>query len=423
MALILAVGLACHAHAAEADAPELKETIEKLFASAWGPDNVASQKAARVQRERAVRAYSQKLRDMAPDDPRVCFAFMLVALKRDQVEAAGKFYADLPEAVQGNRRVLQCKVWTCLMGGAHADACTAMERLVELLPAEDTPGDAAAEHRDTVTLLGGSCGYLAGPAGALQPEGERRITDRLTATRRAAFDTARAAVLEQFADLAVECRDRREAARAAEQQQRQRDLAELAVRRQGFESQIPQTENRLQEVQRETSSEMGRIDAEQRDLDQEARNLEAGRISLAREFDILAGRIEGLRRAAEDPEVKPHEKQRLLNSAAAFEVQLNRNVEEQHRLQNLRQRLVAEAAQLVRRKTELARCVAVATQRVNDLRTSIVLVGRQEEQLLATPITGNTPEVLALEQRLTSPATYVPFSLDAARDMVLRSLR
>lgn len=421
LALALLVGLSPGPRPARADDAQLKDTLEKLFAAAWGPEDRALSKPERVQRERVVRVYSRQLRDVAPDDPRVNFALMLVALKRDQLEAAAKFYGDLPEAVRNRPLILKCKMWTSLKSGATADCLAEMQRLVELLPPEDAAGNAETEHRRTALFLGGCCGYLAGPARALQPEDEQQITARLTPTRRAAFDEARRDVLDRFAELADQCRAARDAARDAEHQRRLAELAELAGRLEATETQLAQREQGLEQATRETSSELGRLDAQLRDLDHRGRIVETRRLTLLQEFDVLRARILDLRHAAEHPELKPYERQRLLNSAIAVELRLNRNAGDQAELEGERQRVLTEASRLIQRKNELAARVGQERARLAAAQQGVAALSRQEQQLRAAPITGDTPEVLALERPLALPETYVPVSLDPGRDLVLQA--
>lgn len=398
----------------------LKDQVADLLETGW-QRTFAARGDAQVKYDR--------LAAKAPNDYRVRYAYTLVLLRQLRYPEAGKSLDGVLESNTKSLNLWKTRAWLAVLTKDYDSALIQMQRLAELLPPKDLPGDAELPNRSTAELLGQLWGFLTGPAkdavdGRWQEQFQQRVVARLTPTRQVAFEKGRQAVLKEFNESVEEAERTSAAAKVAGEQQKERVLEDLDKKKDELSAEVTAEKARQEEVKKQLTYELDKIAGQERELNASARQVEFEAVSLRREIRVLQDRVAYLRASA-DSEKDNDRKQRLLDEAAHWQLMAQRPITGLQQLEAQAARLVAQQATLLQQRQAIeARWVKEVGQ-LDKLQATQQRVRRDTDKVQAKRVTGNTAQVRDQKKRSVALTTYValPISLEEERQRLLELFR
>ncbi len=402
--------------AAESEDAKLVPEVKKLFEIGW--------RRSKADREEADKQY-RRLRETAPGDRRIKYAYALVQLQQMKYRDAAVLVDEVLDADHGAFAIREVRLWLLLMTKQYDRAMVEMPELAKRFPKTELEGDAEKPYADAAGFLGRACGYLAGPAkdqvaAAALSQCQDRVLARLTPQRRAAFEEGRRKVKEEFIKAKEQAQADAAKAEAEAADLKKRKLAELEERARIAAGTLANERTSVDATKKELSDEIKTITEEEQRATANLRQVEIAILQLRRELPILEERIRQLLEQAEK-EQDPLKKQPFLDAAARW--QLNRNqvlavVADRER------RHVAidqQRAALLQRRAVAERRLQQAGSRIAQFEKNVQKLQAERTRAMGKPVTGQTAGVRHQRRRSTALTTYVsmPVSLEAEAKRVL----
>jgi len=399
-------------HGGDPDA--LRRAVTRYF------DSVESVKAGKASPdERQVEAREQKLDELARGDPRVAVAKMLGAIRLGQFFTANKQFETLPRDYRRSPLVLKAKIWSSIGAKDDVGAQREMVLLIHWTGADKEAVDEKA--KQAAEFVGEAYGYLAGPAKRPQADREKHIEGRLAQTYRPAFRGGRQKALKQFATLGQRQLEARKKAMVAERKRREQELADIAPKSLQLTKQLEPMQASLEQLEAALNAELVKQVARSGLLTRRLHDNDQAIARLGEQIPRLKERIRELLALANDTSIPPEEQAKLRAQAAALEVDLRRIETELASRQTDRQAIQAERDALDLEIAMVRSRADPERKMVNELRAQLDVLKQRAKELRTSPITGNSPEVVALVEQATSLETYLPGFWDSAKETVLKS--
>lgn len=412
LAVVYWMAAAEWAHGGDPDA--LRRAATRYFDSV---ESVKTGKAA--PEERQIEMREQRLDELAQGDPRVAVAKMLGAIRLGQFFTANKQFETLPRDYRRSPLVLKAKIWSSIGAKDDVGAQREMVLLIHWAGADKEAEDEKA--KQAAEFAGAVYGYLAGPAKRPQADREKHIKDRLAQTYRPAFRDGRQRALEQFATLGQRQLEARKKAIVAERKRREQELAGIASKGAQLTKQLEPLQAQLEQLEAELNAELVKQVARSGLLTRRLHDNDQAIARLGAQIPRLKERIEELLALANDTSIPPEERAKLRAQAAALEVDLRRIQTELASRQTDRQAIQAERDALDLEIAKVRSRADPERKKVNELRAQLDALQQRATELRTSPITGNSPEVVALVEQATALETYLPGFWDSAKEMVLES--
>lgn len=361
--LRLSVCLACASflvagQAAGAEDAELRRAIARMLDEGW---KVGIN--ARVKAEPSFR----RARELAPDDHRSQYGWILVLLRHRRYEDALSRLDDLAALTHYRLKSLTWRIRIKILLKEYESALVDLESLAAALRKVDR------ESLQTSKFLGRVFGFLEGPARLadnILEDAETRVRDQLVGAHRHAFDEGRSAVLAQQADLLRQAADAAAETRNEKQRERAAWEQEIEAAHRQLAAELRRIETRRVELRREQQDALARLTREVRRVDSERAAAEAQLLQADRQINERRQVLADLLLAWD---VEPDPGQRALLRAEIF------------RIEAILARLDATAR---RHETTLARLarsqVELEAQEVdirNRVRRESLLLDQQESEL------------------------------------------
>jgi len=402
---------------ARAGGADLKHEVQKLFDLG---------KSIRTRLE-AQKQY-EHLQSRAPNDARIGYAYALILLSHHRYGDAAKVLDGVLAKAPDNLATWQTKIWLSALTKHHDQALAEIEQFVKVLPREDVAGDAEIPYLDAARFMGRLVGYLEelsrhGGRAVVPPDFAKRIAARLTAARRAAFEEGRQSVLKEIAQhLDAAETMKAEIIRAAEKLKQER-LRNLERRRQKAAADFAAVKDRRKELLRAKASEIDKIDDDQREVADSFSEVETRAAGIRRELVTIGAQIAELWDLAEDPDLTPLERQRLLREAARCERARSDQRVELVGLENRMAALNVEMARLRQHRQTLETRYDRELGHINELERNLSSLDNEIITVRARRITGNTRQVRDHMARATALTNYIPLpvSLTLEKERLLDS--
>jgi len=416
----LTAGWTLDMSSARAKDTSLKDQVAELLETGW-QRSVKARAAAQKQ-------YDQ-LRKIAPDDPRLPYAYALVQLRQLRYPEAARLLDEVLSQDKKNLTFWKVRAWLSVLTKEYDSALLEMQRLAELLPAEDALGDAETPYRQTAEFLGRLCAYLEGPVQASVDDRalddcRQQILKRLTTTRKAAMEEGRKDLLQQFSGAVEETEKTSAEAKATAAKHRQQILGDLDRQQEELKTEATAAEARQAEVKKQLTYELEKIDTEQRRIVDTFRRLQYDAVALRRELATIDDRIVGLLDLA-GREEDPLRKQRILDDAAHWRIMRHRPARALADVDARGTALNLQQAALVQQRREIEARWQREVGEVDKLRRSVDRIRNAKDKVQSQPVRGNTGQVRDLKSRSVALTTYLPLpiNLEDERRRLLDEMR
>jgi len=407
------------APAAEPPSSGLRGSFAELFESGWQRSPAA--------RDRAAEQY-QLLRQAAPDDSRIPFAYALVQVYQYRYADAAKLFDEVLAEDRQNLTAVKVRIWLAMLLKDFDVALSGVRHLNRMLPDKDAPGDAERPYYEAVDLMGRVCGYLSGPAGdpvfaGRADQTAQAVAARLTSTRRSVFEESRQAVIGASTQAAQDVDATRTAEVSSAVAQKEQQLMVLDRQGQQLASDTAAAQQRLEKVREELEDEMAEIRKRDQQLVMQLGRVEAEAAHLRHEAIALENRIADLLAAAEEAE-DPLRRQRYVDEANHWRFRLDRIVLAGRQMDRQLRALSAERMKLQQQGAAAGANYEHELRMAQNVHQAAQRVAAQQQKVAAEPINPNTGRVRAKKKRAVAFRTYVPLpiNLEEEKRKLLESL-
>ncbi len=398
---------------------QLPAAVAQFFETGWNPLTA---------RERSLAVEFEQLRQLAPGDQRVAYAFALIELKNRHYAETARLLDDVLSADKDDLAARRAKVWLLMLTRRYPAALVEMELLAKSLPPPNAGGRDEDTRREMAAFLGRMFAFLEGPmSGAVVEhvlaDSRERVTVRLNPQRRAVFDAANRELIRRFATLDLDRENRQEQAKDAEQRDLDRVHDGIDRERRQLADQRKILDARSDTLRADLKSDLAAIDAQLQSLDTRLARLETSANSLTSSIRGAQAQIVFLLFQA-DHSPDPNDQADLRSQAAQYQADAARNDVD---LRAVR----AEASAVNVRRSGL-----FADRRIllDQTRSQFDSINRRTAEIavsdrrLATDLkkvpadaTGHTAKVRALVAQATALTTYENFPFDSERQRLLDS--
>ena len=310
---VLAVAAVLSRFAVAADR-QLAEGVARFLETGWNPETAKPE---------ALAAQFEQIRELAPGDARLTYAFALVELKNRRYGEAARLLGEVLAANKDDLAARRARVWLLMLTKRYPAALVEMELLAMSFPAKNAGGEAEQTYRELAGFLGRMYGFLEGPmSGAVVDhvlaDSRDRVTARLSPQRRMAFDEANRALARHFATLDLDRGRKQDEAKATEQRDldRVRDGIDRERRRLATEQKALDTQ--ADKARGDLKSDLAAIDPELQQLDARLAQLQSNANSLGRRARAIQMQI-GLLLFQADHSPDPGDQADLRSQAAQWQ--------------------------------------------------------------------------------------------------------
>jgi hypothetical protein len=273
--------------AAQADDAAVKQGVARLFEV--GAQNTVKARAAAEE-------HYNDLKNAAPTDVRITYAYALVQIKHHKYAEASKLLDEVVAARKTDRQAWKAKSWLSVITKNYAAALVDLDRLSQLLPADAAEGDEEEQHLELSRYLGRVFGFLEGPAAdaVIDPQREaarKKILARLTEPRQLAFEEGRSRVLAAWSGLGVEKEESEEKAKGVAEEEREKLLKDLETRKAQLAERRAEIGPRREKLRSELTAERDSLAKEERPFLADLNVINAQAAGIRRELDFYAADI------------------------------------------------------------------------------------------------------------------------------------
>lgn len=403
-----------------AEPAELNRRIAEMLRVGW--ESTGSARSAAADR-------FDELQREAPGNSHAEYAYALIQIRHHRYRQADTLLGDMVAVDQKDPAQWRAKAWLSVVVKDYPAALVALDRLGQLLPADDQdPADERA-HLASVRFLGRVFGYLEGPVAdaagkPLVDEHKRAVIERLSDARYDAFEHARVEMLAQFRRRDRETAlARREAItdqlhRKEQTQEKHRQVLDQA------DETIDRIDQRRDKLRHELDDEIDEIDTADHPLVGQMAELERRAAGARREFLLFEGDIQHLYYRAQR-EKDPLEKEYLLREADRLSLLQSRYGRELSVLEGELAAVAQQRLRLGRRRAQAEARFAKENGDLNEQLDALDRIGRRieiEQKQLDKPSTGMTQRVRSMSARTDAFTTYEPFPLEQERQRLLDAL-
>ncbi len=408
---------------AQTDDAQLKREVAKLFELG---------KSLKTRAE--AKAQFERLQELAPDDGRVGYAYVLVQLKHRHYREAAELLEDVlgksKNDGKDNLDAWEVKIWLSTLTKRYGTAVAEMRQLRKFLSSRQSSKIPHTQRQEVAEFLGRMCGYLEGIAKqqtrpTLRPDDVRSITAKMTDSEKAAFDRGRNDIIGRLSNQTERTDSLKAEAIRAEAKRRGMRIEELDRRRKEAAAQLAAMEGRREELLEKRKAEIDEITKQEREALAELRTAGTRAVGLRRELAVVDSRIAKLIDRVEHPDTNPIERRHLLDEISRWEIirarQRTELAGQDTRLAGLRERTAA----VRQRKADTENRYDRELGRIDGLRRTMDSIDRDKSLLLTAPIRGNTRRVRAHKSRAIALTNYIklPIVLDAEKKRLLESFR
>jgi hypothetical protein len=398
----------------------LKPQIEQLLEGGW-PRSLKARGEAQQQ--------YQKLERQSQSDARIPYAYALVQLRQLRYADAARLIDQVVKADKQNLAAGKLKIWLAVITKEYDKALLEMPRVAALLPADEAADDAETPNLEVARFLGRIMGYLEGPAKegmeqAARNEAVRETTARLTTRRKAAFENARKAVLQQFTAMGEEAEVTSAEAKQKAEKQKERMIGDLQRKTDELAAKAEADQARLEELKQTLTYEADKIDSDDRQLLPLAQQAEAQAIAMRRDLRVIDDRIAGLYDLA-NREKDPNQRQLYLNDAAGWQLRRNERAVAARDADRRLAEIHAQRVQLQQKRRDLDARWQRESGRAEKLHGTLKRTLTDKDKLEKQSVSGNTSQVSDQKRRSVALTTYVPLpvSLEEERTRLLETFK
>lgn len=390
--------------------------LRELLDAGW-------QKSVRS-RDEVTQLYA-RLKAASPAEIRVSQAYLAALLKQSRYPEALKAVDEVLARDKKNVEALQIRAWLLVITKDYNAAMGDMQRLGDLLPPQEAPGEAEQVNRDIAAYLGRLCGFMEGPARDAVDElsvtrCRERILSRLITPRQEVFEQARRGVIAQFTGAAEGAEQDKAAAEADAARLKEQKVDQASRAAQDAAARVAEAESREQAARSERDKEIDRIATAERALLPRFAQVEGEAARVRTEISIIDGRIADCLRQAEREE---DELRRAFwrREAARWGLERDRWLASLGALDRQYAMLNAERLGLQQRRASAEARYAREAGGVDQARRTADRARLAVTNAEKTAVSGNTPGVRDQKRRALAMTSYVPLplSLDAMRERLL----
>jgi hypothetical protein len=407
------------APAAEPESTGLRQLVAELFETGWQRSPTAREQAAEQ---------FDLLKQSAPADPRIPYAYALVQVYQYRYADAAKLLDDVLAADKGNLAAGKTRIWVAMLLKDFDVALAEVERISHLLPDQDAAGDAERPYRATADLMGRVCGYLVGPVGdkvlpARVDSLAQAVAGRLTSTRRAAFEEARQEVIGASTQATQLVDATRSAEASAAVAEKERQLMELDRQGQQLAADAETAEKRFSKAKDELEAEIAELQKRDGQLVAQLQRVEAEATHLRHEAIGIENRIADLLQAADEAE-DPLRRQRYLDEAGHWRFRRDRIVLSGREMDRQFRMLSAERMKLQQQGAAAGANLDHEARMAQNVHQATERVAAQQQKVATEPIRPNTGRVRSQQKSAVAFRTYVPLpiNLEEEKRKLLESL-
>ena len=419
VALMLALGPVRLPALARADNAKLKQEVAKLY-----------ELGKSVKTRAEAKAQFQRLREMAPRDVRVSYAYALVHLTHGHYREAAPLLAAVLAGDKTDMDAWEVKIWLSTLTKQYGMATVEMQQLAGLLASPAAAELPDTQCREVAEFMGRICGYLEGLAkqgavAGIRPAEFKPLTAKMSDAQKSAFDAGRRDLIERLGKESERTDTLKAEAVRAEAKRRGLQIQELDRRRKDTADELARMQQQREALREKRKAEVDEIADQQREALTELRTAEARAAGLRRELMTIDERIADLIDLADHPDTTPAERGHLLDEISRWELTQARQrtelIAHDTRLAGLRERLSG----VQRRKDDLESDLNRESSRINSLRLAIESIDRDKARLMTSPISSNTRQVRAHKSRAVALTNYIqlPIVLAAEKKRVLESFK
>ena len=403
-------------------ANEATAAIARLLDVGW---------SIKPQARAAADAQLDEVRRLAGADLRALEASWLVLMQQRRFDEALKRIDEHLVKEPDDLAAWRAKTWVQAVLKNYAAAFLSADRLSNLIASRPAMNDdERSAQDDAIGFLGRLIGYFGGPAAdnVNQDERktlERKVLERLEASKRPLFENARNAVLAKFIEMTDDSADARELAVAAAQAEKEKTLADIQTERERIEARVKELEERRSKLDSELKSELDSIAKQELPLvDQQARlNSQADLLNIELlGYSSQIATLQDLAAKEKDPKLKQNYLFQINSLTFAFSridadlLAIGRSVA----------RLQSQRAGLVARRNQAQLATANQIERIERDLGEINKRERRNDGIEKRANRTKAPsngKSRALAAQATALSTYDEFPLEAAKVKLLESLR
>ncbi len=408
----------------------LKSELSALFAEGWKPTPSEQIHASLAEHFRTARA-------AALNDVRPPLSFAIVQIRQRKYDDTIKTLDEVIKLDKANLPARRMKAWVLTLTKKHSAALVELENLSKLFP--DLTDNAAAEEpfTNSAAFIGRMIGYLEGPgAGAVNDnqliETKSKIWERLSTSRREAFEAGYKKVAGRFTELTQGKQQTQADAKADEDKQKVATQTKLETDKVQIEKDLAVIDVKIAKITEDEKRELSELDAQITPLTAQLADLSIRARAVQSDIAVSQANIANLLNQASaissrrDPRDRDETQIALLiNEANRQQLILSRDDGALRSIQVQAAGVNAQRQSLVNRRNTVENRAATALdgldRQANQLRGTQKRIGF-DEQKLSKPSTGFTGKVTSLSATLSALTTYDELPLEEEKQQILDSI-
>jgi hypothetical protein len=397
----------------------LADDVAQFLEAGWNPVTA---------RHEALAAEVDQLKQLAPGDGRIVYAFALVELKNRRYDEASRLLGEVLAVNKDDLSARRARVWLLMLTKRYSAALVEMELLAKSLPAGNGEGADEQNYRELVAFLGRMFAFLEGPmAGAVVDhvltDARDHVTAQLNPQRRVVFDKANRALIRRFATLDLNREAKQDDAKTADQRNLDRVRGGIDRQRRQLADEQKTLNTQADKLRADLKTDLTAIDAELQPLDARSAQLTASATSLGRHGRALQAQI-GLWLFQADHSPDPAEQADLRSQAAQMQGDLAAVYSDLRAVNAQRADIDGRRGTLIADRRTVLDQNRIRFASINRRTAEIAVTDRRLSTDLKTipaDATGNTAKVRALAAQATALTTYDDFPFDSERQRLLES--